>query len=512
MRARRLAFAIATVLLVQLLPAGAGSKGIAAEFHSDNMTHVKNIPQQNIEGNTGGGGSDIEFVSLDVTDLPEALDLGVTGVREFALGGSLNKGMQIYDITDPENTELASIYDCKIAQGDIQVFTREDGRTYATYTADYDAVLSSTCYQDIKAMEIAPKDGMGTFIVDLTNPYAPRTVTFIYLAKGSHNMTVHPSGNFLYNSNNELTEGIGLMEIVDITAITEPKVLEPLDLGTGIDSHDITFNADGTRAYSAAVSHSLVMDTTDPSKPTIIGRIIDPTITIHHQSEPITIDTGTPLGVRDFLVVTDEVGGGSAGSVCPGGAIHIFDITGDLETAPVKLGVYEAPVVKPAGGGTDATGSALGCTSHVLRFYPEQKLMTIAWYNAGVHVVDISTILGPSVGITLPVDGGPTTGSLGVGMKELGYYWFSDSNTWSAKTNKFAEDGSFYLYANDISRGLDIFHYSSAAPTSTATGKSFSPSAYAALVAKRGPRPAWEDVRPYCLLKSSTSPAIKKRR
>jgi hypothetical protein len=97
-------------------------------------------------------------------------------------------------------------------------------------------------------------------------------------------------------------------------------------------------------------------------------------------------------------------------------------------------------------------------------------------------------------------------------MKELGYYWFSDSNTWSAKTNKFAEDGSFYLYANDISRGLDIFHYSTAAPTSTATGKSFSPSAYAALVAKRGPRPAWEDVKPYCLLKSSTSPAIKKRK
>ena len=141
--------------------------------------------------------------------------------------------MQIYDITDPENTELVSIYDCKIAQGDIQVFTREDGRTYATYTADYDAVLSSACYQDVKAMEIAPKDGMGTFIVDLTNPYAPRTVTFIYLAKGSHNMTVHPSGNYLYNSNNELTEGIGIMEIVDITTLTEPKILDPSTSGPG---------------------------------------------------------------------------------------------------------------------------------------------------------------------------------------------------------------------------------------------------------------------------------------
>ena len=57
MRARRLAFAIATVLLVQLLPAGAGSKGLAAEFHSANMTHIKNIPQQNIEGTQQGGGA-----------------------------------------------------------------------------------------------------------------------------------------------------------------------------------------------------------------------------------------------------------------------------------------------------------------------------------------------------------------------------------------------------------------------------------------------------------------------
>lgn len=513
MRVRRLAFAIATVLLVQMLPAGAGSKELAAGFHSANMTHIKNIPQQNIEGNTGGGGSDIEFVSLDVTGLPEAADLGVTGVREFALGGSLNKGMQIYDITDPVNTELVSIYDCKIAQGDIQVFTREDGHTYATYTADYDAELSSLCYEDLKAMEISRgPEGLGTFIVDLTNPYAPRTVTFIRLPKGSHNMTVHPSGNFLYNSNNELAAGIGQMEIVDISTITAPKIVNTLDLGTGIDSHDVTFSADGTRAYSAAITHSLIMDTTDPANPTIIGRIIDPTITIHHQAEPVTIDTGTPLGKRDLLVVTDEVGGGSYGSVCPGGAIHVFDITGDLEKSPVKLGVYEAPVVKPAGGGTDATGSALGCTSHVLRFYPEQKIMTIAWYNAGVHVVDISSMYGPSVGATLPLDGGPSTGSVGTGMKELGYYWFSDSDTWSAKTNAFAEDGSFYLYANDIERGLDIFHYDAAEPTASATGKWFSAADYADVVAARGPRPAWQDVKPFCILKALQSPAIKKRR
>ena len=42
---------------------------------------------------------------------------------------------------------------------------------------------------------------------------------------------------------------------------------------------------------------------------------------------------------------------------------------------------------------------------------------------------------------------------------ECGFAYFENSDTWSAKTNRIDEDGSFYLFSNDIIRGLDVFRY-----------------------------------------------------
>ncbi len=89
------------------------------------------------------------------------------------------------------------------------------------------------------------------------------------IPRGSHNQTVHPSGKYMYNSNNELLRGPGFLEYFDITNLTAPKKLGELPLETGIDSHDLTFNADGSRAYSAAITHTLIINTEDPSKPSL---------------------------------------------------------------------------------------------------------------------------------------------------------------------------------------------------------------------------------------------------
>ena len=44
-------------------------------------------------------------------------------------------------------------------------------------------------------------------------------------------------------------------------------------------------------------------------------------------------------------------------------------------------------------------------------------------------------------------------------MKEVGHYFFSDSDTWSFKTNKINRDGSFYGYGNDLVRGFDVYRF-----------------------------------------------------
>jgi hypothetical protein len=128
-----------------------------------------------------------------------------------------------------------------------------------------------------------------------------------------------------------------------------------------------------------------------------------------------------------------------------------------------------------AGG---VSGSASGCTSHVLRMHPDEKIMTIAWYGAGVRVLDISGLVGASVSVQrigygysgqgIDVSQKVGVGSTGAGIKELGWYQFPDSDTWSAKTNRIAPDGSFYLFANDIKRGFDVYRYTPPAQAAAA--------------------------------------------
>jgi hypothetical protein len=155
---------------------------------SENLTHVKNLAYAPANGGTPNSGTDIEFASLNG--------------REYALAGSYKNGLQIVDITDPENAQIAAVYDCGVTQGDVQVFRQDDmpGRTFATYTSDTWGDGTSSCYREAQALgfDVLKADGTGrngTFIVELTDPLAPRTVSFLEVVQGSHNMTVHPTGN-----------------------------------------------------------------------------------------------------------------------------------------------------------------------------------------------------------------------------------------------------------------------------------------------------------------------------
>jgi hypothetical protein len=80
--------------------------------------------------------------------------------------------------------------------------------------------------------------------------------------------------------------------------------------------------------------------------------------------------------------------------------------------------------------------------------------MTIAYYNGGVHVVDLSGLTGISLAGQQVV---------GDGMKGIGHYRIQGMDAWSAKTPEIAPDGSFHLFANDIARGLDVYEFDGAA-------------------------------------------------
>ncbi|HSE10657.1 MAG TPA: hypothetical protein VLB29_18480 [Nocardioidaceae bacterium] len=436
------------------LPTNTRGLTVAESGSGEEMSFVANL-QYNDSGEAQNG-SDIEFLKV--------------GKKEYALAGTLRGGMQIVDITDPENPSIAAVYDCAISQGDIQVW-KHDRRILASYTADGTfgaAGAASRCGRDLGLAA----DASGTVIVDLTTPTSPQTVSYLHVPRGSHNMTVHPSGDYLYNSNSDLiTSTSPTITIYDISQPEQPRKVQdfplpfvPLSLGS--ESHDITFNQDGTRAYSAALSQTLVLDTTDPENPVQVSQILDPTINVAHQADPVTLtrEDGTE---REVLVVTDERAGAAASAECPGGGLHIYDITGDLEQEPAKIGTWFIPATTVQDGAT--------CTSHVLRIYPEQEMLTIAWYAQGVRVLDISGLAD--------FEGSPLSVGIGdgVGMREVGNYVLDDSDTWSFKTNRIAADGSFYGYGNDLVRGFDVYEF-------TGAGLSVPPLEPVDLASKRPPR------------------------
>lgn len=438
---RAAAAAVLTAGLIGL-PASATATGstAAAGTGSPNLNPVAHVPLAGGPSAPGGGGSDIEFTTIDVTGLPGSG--GATGQHTFALAGSLGRGLNIVDVTNPRRPSAPRVFDCRVSQGDVQVF-RRGARTLVTYAADYGVTIGSTCYSQLTALGVTVGNGLGSVIVDVSNPYRPKAVGFAKEPTGSHNMTVHPSGDYLYNSNSDFDTN-GTIEVFDMrgTRLRSPVKVDTLTLTGGSDSHDITFNADGTRGYSAALNHTVILDTTDPANPAILGRIVDPTIQIHHQADPVTV-TDAVLGTRTLLVVTDEVNGGGS-APCPGGGLHIYDVTGARETAPVKLGAWFISEVTGANG--------VGCTSHVLRMHPDEGIMTIAWYRMGVRVLDISGL------------GSVAQGQTASPIEEIGYYVFDNANTWSAKTPSISANGSFYLFGNDIQRGLDVFRFDSSAP------------------------------------------------
>jgi hypothetical protein len=388
----------------QSFPEEAGERGAIAKGVGVDLTPVSNWSYK--------GGTDLEFVTIKKRDYAIAP----------AMRGSGGEGaLRIFDLTaNPARPKLVGFLPCNVAQNDVQV------RGTTVYMGvDYDE-KSSTCFDQAKV-----NPATGVLAVDIANPAKPRAVGFTKIPLGAHNTTIHPGGRYLYVSDSELTPVfsepterlLGRINVIDVRNPRAMKQVFVLPLPTGMSSHDITFNKKGTRAYSAALTHTLILDTTKPAKPTIKTTIIDPLINISHGADLTPDET--------HLYVTDEQTGAAANGVCNVGGVHVFDIRNEL--VPVKTAFY---AFSPLNSLTSTLNSEnIVCTAHVLDFGPTRKTFSNAGYAAGVRIVD-------------------AVGRVGV-PTELASFTPVDADTWSAKQYKNPR----YLYANDLARGFDTYEY-----------------------------------------------------
>jgi len=385
-------------------PDSAGSQGTPARGTGIDLTPVSNWKYK--------GGTDLEFATIKGRDYAIA-------PSESAHSGY--GALRIFDLTaNPAKPKLVGFLECNVTQNDVQV------RGTVVFMGVDGGVRGTECFE---RLGVTP--ALGVLAIDISHPAAPRPLGFVPIAYGAHNSTLHPSGNYLYVSDSELTPETsgdatahtGRINVVDVRNVKKMKEVFTLGLPTGLSSHDITFNKKGTRAYSAALTETLILDTTDAAKPSIKTRILDPAINISHGAD-LTADEKT-------LYITDEQAGAAANGVCNVGGVSVYDLTNEL--APVKTGFY---AFNPMTSLTSTTNSGvLTCTAHVLDFGPANKTFSNAGYAAGVRIVD-------------------TVGRIGV-PKELASFTALDADTWSAKQYKNPR----YLYANDLARGFDVFAY-----------------------------------------------------
>jgi hypothetical protein len=385
------------------VPTAAGVPGSLAKGTGTDLRPVANISYK--------GGTDMEFATIkgrDYAVVPsEAAHKGVGFLR-------------MIDITVPAKPVVVGVLSCNVTQNDVQV------RGTTVFMGVDGGVRDDACFQQAGA-----RPALGVIAIDISDPARPRGVGFVPIKYGAHNTSLHPSGDYLYVSDSELVPATaeaagtqtGRINVVDVRNLRKMKEVFTLPLPTGLSNHDISFNKKGSRAYAAAITETLILDTTAPAKPSIVTRIIDPSINISHGAD-ITPD-------EKHILVTDEQAGAAGNGVCNVGGVHVYDISNEL--VPVKVGFYAFSPVNSLTATTNS--SVLTCTAHVLDYGPTGKTFSNAGYAAGVRIVDSSNLLG------VP--------------KELASFTAVDADTWSAKQYKSKR----YLFANDLARGFDVFEY-----------------------------------------------------
>ncbi len=404
-----------------------------------NMSAVARIPFR--------GGTDLEFATIRG--------------RRYVVSGSQNNynptvspGLRLTDVTDPTHPVKGGFLPCNTSQNDIQVRGH-----YAFLAVDFnqksDSLDRADCFSQVSP-DLSPAGGV--VVVDLADPWRPRAVGFVAVPGAAHNTTAHPTQPYLYVSESEgLSPGAPApVHIVDWSNPRAPTLLPDFGLGLVDSAHDITFNADGSRAYVAAGfgGFVVILDTTKPTEPAVLGRINDLAINFTHQADP------TPDG--NYLLITDELAGAEGNLFCPGGGIHVWDISD--ETRPVKVGAYFIPETYAFAGWGPRPAPVPGvpnifrCTAHVMRIAPDSKTLVMGWYSEGIQVLDISGI-GPGVSVGF---GGQEPR---MGIRRLGYWKVAFGDAWSAKM-----DDRGYVYTGDTQRGMDIVRYSAETPASVEPG------------------------------------------
>jgi hypothetical protein len=340
------------------------------------------------------------------------------------------------------------------------------------------------------------REPSGTTIVDVSDPYRPRTLARIEMPEGWHSHKVRVHGDIMIVNHERLgqkgdKEFGGGLGIYDVSQPANPRLISKWRThGKGVHRYDF----DGRYAYISPTAEGyignivMILDLIDPANPVEVGRWWIPgqweaggeeypwanwtTPRCHHplrmgdrlyvsywhhgfyildiadMSRPKVVSHGNtspafPHPTHTCLPMPEPLRGRKVMVVADEDVAKlwpaapsftwIYDIT--QETCPIPISTFQVEGVDPDGG---PQPPMMGCHQPSERF--TGTIIPFAWFAKGLRLIDIADPFRP---------------------REVGFYEADAPNGFDlASSNDVTQDSRGLLYLIDRQRGVDIIETS----------------------------------------------------
>jgi hypothetical protein len=379
-------------------------------------------------------------------------------------------GFNTYNVEDARRPKLVASIACPGGQGDVSVYGNLLFMSVEQTRGRID------CGTQGVATAVSAERFRGVRIFDITDLKNPKQVAAVQTCRGSHTHTLVPPKNdpnhiYVYGSGTgnvragEELAGCSALDpkedpntalfSIDVikvplkdpakaAVVARPRIFADATTGaiaglwaggdhgpgtqrtsTTNQCHDITVMPEVGLAAGACSGNGILMDISDPEKPTRLDHVSDKNFAYWHSA------TFNNSGTK--VIFTDEWGGGTrprcrATDSLTWGANAIFDI---VDKKMVFKGYYKLPV---------AQTETENCVAHngSLVPVPGRDIMVQGWYQGGITVFDFTDSANP-VEIAY-FDRGPIDAKRLITGGYWSAYWFNGN-----------------IYGAEIARGIDVF-------------------------------------------------------
>lgn len=365
---------------------------------------------------------------------------GIWVFGDLVVGSALGSGFFIADVSDP--TAPVLLYNATTDAAN------PDNNTITSFARDADVVA----HADGRLTLLLATQNDGMHVWDISIPTAPVFMSRVEVTP-NHNIAAVPGTELVFNAQ---SGGLGRSnELIDVHNALGPVVLGAFG---NHGCHDLTFfgefGDEKFRAYCAGIQRTEIWDLTNLD-PTATGFGIRVLGTVDGAQSPVV---GNPAfgayPVRtlhhlamvnadaSILIIGDEQNGGRSPGGCytpagapassPTGALWFYDLSNEAE--PQLLSWIGAPLVQPdpqpePNPEYDPANDVPNCTAHFGTLVPGEEKIVMAWYSAGVVLIDFSD---PQIPVILE------------------QYQPNPTNPWDARIQ------GGYVFTGDIVRGMDV--------------------------------------------------------